>query len=165
MQSTDAQVTFDRSEDFYVVRSEHNAANTSGALVLDKFDYSGASPASITRVRLNSLIAGPLAANAFDKVVYKWDNSDPAYSPTVAVDNNDPIFTDPQTHLVQTDSLATMFPVTAAGTANLAGGGVSSVTITAGGIDYAAAPGVTLISARGFRASGRRPTPFSLAVP
>jgi subtilisin-like proprotein convertase family protein len=122
-QNTDATVTFDRSEQFYIVMDEHNAAYTSGALVLEKFDFSGASPTTITPV-------------VVDNVLYKWDNTDAAYNPTIAIDNNLATYTDPQTHLVQTDSLATMTPATAAGTANLSGGQVSSVTLTAGGFHY-----------------------------
>jgi len=98
-QNTDAIATFDRSEQVYVVMDEHNAAYTSGAIVLEKFDFSGSDPGTITQT-----IA--------DKVLYQWNGSDAAYNPTIAVDNNDPIYTDPQAHAVQTDTMATMHMVT-----------------------------------------------------
>jgi subtilisin-like proprotein convertase family protein len=42
--ASNPSVTWDRDGFFYVVRAEHDAANTSGAIVLDKFDFSGGSP-------------------------------------------------------------------------------------------------------------------------
>src|SRR5262245_52749854 len=46
----DVNVTFDQLHNFYVASSQHNADNTSGALVLSKFNFAGAAP---TQVDLN----------------------------------------------------------------------------------------------------------------
>ena len=47
LQITDPQVAFDRNHRFYVVESQHSdptAATTSGAIVLQRFDFSGSTP-------------------------------------------------------------------------------------------------------------------------
>src|SRR5262249_14837417 len=46
-QANSPSVAFDRNHQFYVVFTETNAAQTSGALVLDKFDFTGSSPAAV----------------------------------------------------------------------------------------------------------------------
>jgi subtilisin-like proprotein convertase family protein len=90
VQATDASVAFDRTGNFYVMVSEHDAANVEGAIVLEKFNFSGGVPVQ--------LIA--------DNVIYAWSGRDAAVNPTMAVDTNLASFTDPDTGAVQTDTSA-----------------------------------------------------------
>ena len=76
-QASDASVAFDRNENVYVLYSQHKADNTSGALLLSKFDFSAN---TATSTRANS-------------VVYEWIG-DQAISPTLAVDQSLPTFSD-----------------------------------------------------------------------
>jgi subtilisin-like proprotein convertase family protein len=85
-QATDASVAFDISNNFYIVYSEHPDGSASGAIVLQKYSFSGTSP---TNTIMNS-------------VAYEWVK-DPAFSPVLAVDNNVPSYTDPQSGVTQTD--------------------------------------------------------------
>jgi subtilisin-like proprotein convertase family protein len=83
-------ITFDNTQSFYIVASEHDAAFGSGAIVLEKYSFTGLAPTrTIT-----------------DNVLYRWFNQDPAYNPVVAADTNQASFTDPTTGQTQTDSLA-----------------------------------------------------------
>jgi subtilisin-like proprotein convertase family protein len=91
---TSPSVAFDRTENFYVVCSEHDATFTSGAIIFNKFSFTGSAPV--------------LNFNDLNHHLYTWFQQDPAYNPVVAVDNNQPTFTDPTTGQVQTDSLATL---------------------------------------------------------
>src|SRR4051812_31258103 len=75
---TDPSVAFDRNDHIYVLSSHHQADNSSGALVLDTFDFSG--PV------LNPLLSA--------HPVYQWVGVDAATSPTLAVDDNVASFTD-----------------------------------------------------------------------
>ena len=94
-QITNPSVAFDRSGNMYVLASYHNAGNTSGALILDTYNFLGSSPAS----------------TLFDHVVYQWvPASDAANSPTLAVDSNLASFTDPVTNNVQSDPYAAGAP-------------------------------------------------------
>jgi subtilisin-like proprotein convertase family protein len=95
-QETDPSVAFDRNGTFYVVTSQHNAGNTSGAIVLNKFSFNGVTP---------GLLIG-------SNTVYQW-GQDQALQPIVAVDNNLTSFTDPTTGAVQSDRFATNAPGTA----------------------------------------------------
>jgi large repetitive protein len=74
---TDGTVDFDRNGNFYVLVSEHNDGNTSGALVLSKFASAGGG-----------------ATNVFsNEVLYGW-TQDQAEKPTLAVDKSVASFTD-----------------------------------------------------------------------
>ena len=68
---SDSSVAFDRSGDFFVLESEHNVAQTSGALVVQGFTFTGIAP---VRTTTNS-------------IVHQWV-LDQALNPTLAVDAN-----------------------------------------------------------------------------
>ena len=46
-QNEHANLAFDRLENFYVVSAQHNANDTSGAIVLDKWNFSGGAPSRV----------------------------------------------------------------------------------------------------------------------
>jgi hypothetical protein len=90
-QITNPNIAFDRAGNFYVLASYHNAGNTSGALILNSWNFTGGVP------------SGQLT----DNIVYQWvPASDAANNPTLAVDANPASFTDPVTGHVQTDPFA-----------------------------------------------------------
>jgi subtilisin-like proprotein convertase family protein len=80
-ESTDASVVFDLHHNFYVVYAEHEAANTPGAIVLQRYSFSGGSP------------SGPVVhyADGFGTVtalISAWTaGGDQALNPSVAVDD------------------------------------------------------------------------------
>jgi len=88
-QATNASVAFDRNDNFYVTYSEHAASNDSGAIVLQKYSFTSASPTQLIT----------------NKVLYEWVQ-DAALNPVLAVDSNLPTFTDPDTQAVQTDAFS-----------------------------------------------------------
>lgn len=105
-------VTFDRTESVYIVEIERNATSTLGALVLQKYDFSG----------LISPAVAP-TQTITNKVLYSWGttnlaiaNADPIFNPIVAVDNNQPSYTDPQTGVTQVDTMAQLIPNPITGT-------------------------------------------------
>src|SRR5262245_11862949 len=105
-QITDVSVTFDRTNrnKVYVVASEHNPTNTSGAIVFERFTLDPSS---------GGFTQTPDDAAIGTRVLYRWFNSaaiksDPAFHPYIAIDNNEPSYTDPVTGNVQTDTLATL---------------------------------------------------------
>ncbi len=109
-QLSDITVTFDRSgqNKLYIVSSQHNATDTSGALVFNKFTLN----ANNGFVQDNSITNG-INGTSGDYILYRWFNNNlvkanPAYNPYIAIDNNEPTYTDPTTGEVQTDTLATM---------------------------------------------------------
>src|SRR5262249_40660095 len=76
--TSDPSVGFDRNHNLYVLVRE-STGTADGALILNKFDFSGSSPVD----------------QFLDNRIYQWDGSrDPAYSPTLAVDGNASSFTD-----------------------------------------------------------------------
>jgi large repetitive protein len=77
---TDGTVDFDRSGNIYVLVSQHNDGNGSGALVLSKFATSSGTPVSVYS----------------GKVVYAW-TADQAIKPTMTVDKGVATFTDTYT--------------------------------------------------------------------
>ena len=100
LQVTNPSVSFDRNGNFYVLAEQHNAGATSGALVLQKYSFTGDAPVA---ARLRQ----PSGGSSTYKIVYQWlPSSDLAYEPTLAVDDNLASFTDPTTGQVQTDSSA-----------------------------------------------------------
>jgi subtilisin-like proprotein convertase family protein len=86
-QATDPSVAFDRHHNFYVAFVEHDAAYNEGAVVVNKFTFAGAAP----------------LATSGGGLVYQWANSDAAFAPQLAVDNNLPTFKDPATQALQSD--------------------------------------------------------------
>jgi hypothetical protein len=90
--NTDATLAIDRNEQVYVLMREHDATNTSGAVVLQKFNFNVATPAAITH---------PIA----NEVLYQWVGHDAVYNPAIAVDNNVPVYADPSTGTIQTDTM------------------------------------------------------------
>ena len=88
-QTTNPLVAFDNNHQLYVLAQQSNAGNTSVALVLTKFDFSGTNPVQT--------IAG--------KIVHQYVQ-DPIFNPTLTVDDNQAIFNDPLTNSVQADPYA-----------------------------------------------------------
>lgn len=85
-------LSFDNLGNFYVVYSEFNATLArAGAIVLHKFDFTGAQP--VMDSKLN------------DVVLYRWAGQDPASFPCVVADTTVASFTDPDTKAVQTNAL------------------------------------------------------------
>ena len=98
-QITNPSLGFDHSGNFYVLMDEHNGAGTSGAIVLQKYNFAAGSPA-IQRFRLPT--QGGAAAEY--NILYQWlPGDDAAVAPTMAVDDNVASFTDPVTGEVQSD--------------------------------------------------------------
>jgi subtilisin-like proprotein convertase family protein len=88
----DGQAAFDRNGNFYVLTRQHTD-NSSGALVLNKFRFTGGAPIPV--------------AGFGDRVVYQWaPTGDQAVQPTLAVDDTLPSFVDPQTGATQTNPYA-----------------------------------------------------------
>ena len=91
-QTTDASIGFDRGENFYILSTTHNDANTAGVLDLQRFAFPGNAPS----------FSGTTA-------VYSWDGpdggaaGDAVVTPTLAVDTNVPSFTDPTSGVTQVD--------------------------------------------------------------
>jgi subtilisin-like proprotein convertase family protein len=97
LQITNPSVSFDRSDNFYVLLDEHNSGGSSGALVLEKYSFTGDAPVA---VRYQQPSGG---SNSYE-IIYQWlPPGDLAFDPTMAVDDNIPTFTDPTTGQVQTD--------------------------------------------------------------
>jgi subtilisin-like proprotein convertase family protein len=90
-QITDTSVAFDRNGIVYVLASQHSADNGSGALVLQKFNFSGATPTALTFAGTGDPLQQQLGPNSTRRVVYEWVQ-DPAFTPMLAVDNNVPSF-------------------------------------------------------------------------
>ena len=100
LQVTNPSVSFDRNGNFYILADQHNAGGSSGALVLQKYSFTGDAPVA-ARFRQ------PSGGSSTYKIVYQWlPAGDLANEPTLAVDDNLATFTDPTTGQVQTDSSA-----------------------------------------------------------
>jgi subtilisin-like proprotein convertase family protein len=88
-QQSDASVSFDRNENFYVVWSDHTPDNFSGAIRFAKFALTGSGPVQLST---------PGNPNG---VLYYWagtnaNDSDAALNPTIVVDQGLPaVLTDP----------------------------------------------------------------------
>ena len=89
LQITNPSLSFDRNGNFYVLLDEHNAGGTSGAIVLEKYSFTGDAPVA---VRFQQPSGGSSAYN----IIYQWlPPGDQAFEPTMAVDSNIASFTDP----------------------------------------------------------------------
>ena len=96
--TTDAQVAFDRSGNFYILDVQRKADNSYGTLLLNKFIFTGAAPTPDNTVR--------------NEILQTWDQ-DQILKPTLAVNSNagfnpniggtDTSFVDPTTSVVQND--------------------------------------------------------------
>ena len=96
-QITNPSLGFDHSGNFYVLMEEHNAAGTSGAIVLQKYNFAAGSPV-IQRFK------SPTGVSNQFNILDQWlPGDDAAVAPTMAVDDNVPSFTDPVTGEVQSD--------------------------------------------------------------
>jgi subtilisin-like proprotein convertase family protein len=94
-QTTDASIAFDRNQNFYLLSSTHNDANTAGILDLQRFSFTGNTPTSLGTTPVYSWDMADSAA--------KSGTADEAVTPTLAVDTNVASFTDPTTGVTQTD--------------------------------------------------------------
>ncbi len=82
--ATDPSVQFDRNDLAYVVWREGSIDGNSGAIILNKFDFTGNAP-------IHDSINGDAAADdepKNDNVIYQWASGDQAVQPVLAVDNN-----------------------------------------------------------------------------
>ena len=101
---TNPSVGFDRNGNFYVLESQHNTGNTSGAIVLEKYDFTTGTPTPVPTS--NSRAPYSFVPSNYN-VLYQWvGTSDAAVYPTMLVDNNVASFTDPTTGNVQSDPYA-----------------------------------------------------------
>lgn len=82
-------ITIGRDGIGYIAYTEHNAAKTSGRVLVSRFDFSDDAPGSIS---------GPTE-------VYRWIGQDPALNTAIGVDNSLPTFTDPDTGTVQSTTM------------------------------------------------------------
>ncbi len=137
-------ISFDRSEMFYVVsvQEDNPAAGPpqSGAVVLDKFDFSGPTPVVIALTPpggVDDLNPNPGAS----LVLYRWYGFDAAYNPYVGVDSNIPTFTDPTTNASQIDTLATTSnqstnanPVVTSVAGNMLAGDTTMTVVSSAGV-------------------------------
>jgi subtilisin-like proprotein convertase family protein len=86
-EASDPNVSFDRQGNFYVAYSAHSTLTfANGQLLLQKFTFGGGNPTL-----------------QLSRVIYSWNTQDPALAPTMAVDNNVPTSTDPDTGAILTD--------------------------------------------------------------
>lgn len=107
---TNVSISFDRvpadpvtgARNLYIVSTQHNAANTSGAIVFNKYTIDPVFGFT------QDFSIGNDPDNSGDYVMYRWFNTDPAFNTYLAIDNNEPTFVDPVTGFVQTDSMATL---------------------------------------------------------
>jgi subtilisin-like proprotein convertase family protein len=97
-QANSPSVAFDRNHQFYIVFTETNAAQTSGALVLNKYDFTGFSP-FVVNYDLDLYQPGTQDS----ATLYRWVQDDPVLNPIIAIDTNTPSYTDPQTGATTTD--------------------------------------------------------------
>lgn len=98
---TDATAAFGRDEFVYISYSAHTADYLSGELVVAKFDFRGGKPEVV------DLDAGTSFPNYLynGKQIYHWNHQDPAFNPVIALDNNSPEYTDPETGAKQIDPM------------------------------------------------------------
>src|SRR5207244_1408795 len=85
-------VAIDRSGQLFMTYVEHNPDYSSGYIIMQKFDFSGATPATLEINRILYGWAGPSP-----------NSSDAALNPNIVIDNNPISFTDPVTNATQVD--------------------------------------------------------------
>ena len=127
LQVTNPSVSFDRNGNFYVLSDQHNSGGTSGAIVLQKYAFTGDAPVA---VRYHQ----PTGGSSDFNIIYQWlPAGDLAYEPTLAVDDNLASFTDPTTGNVQTDTSAGNVYVA------WASGSVAPAIVTTAGVPFSPA--------------------------
>jgi len=94
-QSINPSVAFDGNHNFYILSQQTNGGNTSGVLLLRKFNFSGNSPSLIP-------FAAPNTPQG-DRIIRQYAGQDPITNPTLTVDDNPASFTDPTTGAIQRD--------------------------------------------------------------
>ena len=99
--ATEPSVAFDRNNRFYVVWAQRRVDDAGGAIAIQRFNFSGATP---TQQAWTAQQGGTPTG----KKLYEWhdsgaaaDRSDPAFNPYIAIDNNVFAFTDQETGRVQ----------------------------------------------------------------
>jgi subtilisin-like proprotein convertase family protein len=90
-QASSPSVAYARNGDIYISYLVHNEDKSSGAVIVRSLNWNPQ-----TRTLTDN---GPAA------VVYQWSGQDPALNPVIAVDNNLPSFTDPDTGVTRTDTM------------------------------------------------------------
>ncbi len=109
----DPSVAFDRQENFYIVSIQAQQSSSpgtittldaSGAVILQKFNFSGSAPVRKTlAATLNPNPGSKFPAQVDTKVLYQWTGVDSAITPVIVVDTNVRTYTDPTTGAVQLD--------------------------------------------------------------
>ncbi|HZU35062.1 MAG TPA: DUF642 domain-containing protein, partial [Gemmataceae bacterium] len=91
-QMSSINVAWDKLGNAYLVMSEHSTDGSSGKLVLEGYNFSGSAPVQTIT----------------DSVIYSWrgaptgpSRQDIAYNPVIAIDDNTPVFIDPDSTAVQ----------------------------------------------------------------
>ena len=85
--------TFGRDGIFYVSYVEHTNDYGTGAVIVQSYNFSGAGPGTRPIVSAANRVLN--SSSPTQQVLYRWgSNLDPAYSPTVAVDNNLPLYSE-----------------------------------------------------------------------
>ena len=114
-QATEPTVAFDRANNFYITYRQHASDNTTGAIVLQKYEFSGTTPASVASPNPSFTdVYNVIYAWATDDLQAPFDDPAPdaAWSPTLAVNSNVVTYTDPDTGITITDSTIVTDPVT-----------------------------------------------------
>ena len=74
---------------FYVLESQHNSGGTSGVIVLEKYNFLGASPTTVSLSNSRPSYSPYFGLPTNYNVLYQWvSTSDAAVYPTMLVDNN-----------------------------------------------------------------------------
>jgi subtilisin-like proprotein convertase family protein len=99
---TNPTAAFDNAGHFYVLTLEHNAGFSSGAVALEKYDFTGDAP---VRQSFSTPFSGGFGGSGGNvNVLYQWIGGDQANYPTLNVDSNPVgIYTDPVTGVQQSD--------------------------------------------------------------
>ena len=90
-------VAFSRDGFVYLSYLQTNANVTNGAVVVNKINVANANaPLGVMNINDSASPYNSFATTGFDgKLIYEWTNGqDPAYNPTIAIDDNLPNFTD-----------------------------------------------------------------------
>jgi subtilisin-like proprotein convertase family protein len=95
-ETDNASVGFDRNENVYILTSTHDAASANGVLDLEKWAFTSDTPApqTFTVPVYDQLTPDTFGSPSTVNAIYRWQGADSALTPTLAVDSNDPSFTD-----------------------------------------------------------------------
>jgi large repetitive protein len=100
-QSINPQVAFDNNHNVYVLAQQTNGGNTSGILILTKFNFTGSTPAQLSFVDPDTGVS-----QSFKTIRQYVAGGDAIFNPTMTVDDNQATFTDPVSGAVQNDPYA-----------------------------------------------------------